>query len=61
MNFHHAAPAGLDIATLAGIDSAEAVLSGDRTKFDRHFDPTEISIRSEGKAFEFRLPAGIQA
>jgi protoporphyrinogen oxidase len=55
-NLYHAARTDLDIATLAGIESAEAILSGDRTTFDRHFDPTEIGIRSETKAFEFKLP-----
>ncbi len=50
----------LDIATLAGIDSAEAILSGDRQTFDRHFSPTELGIRSEAKAFEFRNPAGVE-
>jgi hypothetical protein len=57
-NLYHAARTDLDIATLAGIESAEAILSGDRTTFDRHFDPTEIGIRSEPKAFEFKLPQG---
>ena len=56
-NLYHVARTDLDIATLAGIDSAEAILSGDRTVFDRHFDPFEIGIRSEPKAFEFKLPA----
>ncbi len=55
-NFYHIARTDLDIATLAGIDSAEAIVSGIRTTFDHHFDPTEIGIRSEPKAFEFRLP-----
>jgi hypothetical protein len=55
-NLYHVARTDLDIATLAGIESAEAILSGDRSVFDRHFDPTEIGIRSEPKAFEFRLP-----
>jgi protoporphyrinogen oxidase len=55
-NLYHAARTDLDIATLAGIDSAEAVLSGDRTLFDKHFDPREIGIRSEGKAFAFKVP-----
>jgi protoporphyrinogen oxidase len=47
----------LDIATLAGIEAAEAILSGDRTTFDRHIDPREIGIRSEKKPFEFKNPA----
>jgi hypothetical protein len=55
-NLYHVARTDLDIATLAGIESAEAILSGDRSVFDRHFDPVEIGIRSEPKAFEFRLP-----
>jgi len=49
----------LDIATLAGIESAEAVISGHRAEFDKHVDPTEIGIRSESKAFEFKIPAGV--
>lgn len=47
----------LDIATLAGIDSAEAVMSGDRSLFDLHVDPRQLGIRSEKKAFEFKIPA----
>jgi hypothetical protein len=43
----------LDLATLAGIDAAEAILSGDRGDFDRRSDPAEIDIRSEPKAFAF--------
>ena len=57
-NLYHAARTDLDIATLAGIDAAEAVISGDRTTFDCHFDPAEIGIRSERKAFEFKVPSG---
>lgn len=49
----------LDIATLAGIESAEAILSGDRQKFDLHFAPDELGIRSEEKPFEFRNPPGV--
>lgn len=48
-----------DIATLAGMEAAEAILSGDRSHFDRRFDPAEIGIRSEGKAFEFQLPVSV--
>lgn len=55
-NLYHAARTDLDIATLAGLDAADAVLSGNRDTFDRHFDPTEIGIRSERKAFEFKVP-----
>ncbi|HEV2328935.1 MAG TPA: FAD-dependent oxidoreductase [Verrucomicrobiae bacterium] len=42
-----------DIATLAGIEAAEAIVSGDRTGFDRRVDPAELNIRSESKAFAF--------
>jgi protoporphyrinogen oxidase len=45
-----------DIATLAGLDAADAILSGDRSHFDRRVDPAELGIRSESKAFEFQLP-----
>ena len=60
-NLYHVARTDLDIATLAGIESAEAILSGNRTTFDQHVDPAHIGIRSEGKAFEFRLPVGAKA
>jgi len=50
----------LDIATLAGIESAEAILSGDRQEFDTHFSPDVLGIRSEGKPFEFRNPVGVE-
>lgn len=49
----------LDIATLAGLESAEAILSGDRKLFELHFDPRELGIRSESKPFEFRNPPGV--
>jgi len=49
----------LDIATLAGIESAEAILSGDRRQFDLHLSPDLLGIRSEGKPFEFRTPPGL--
>lgn len=48
-----------DIATLAGIEAAEAIQSGDRRQFDQHFSPMELGIRSESKPFEFRNPVGI--
>lgn len=48
-----------DIATLAGMEAAEAILSGDRTHFDRRIDPAELGIRSESKAFEFKLPISV--
>jgi len=51
----------LDIATLAGLDAAEAIISGSRDQFDLHFSPDELGIRSEGKPFEFRNPAGVEA
>jgi protoporphyrinogen oxidase len=60
-NLYYTNRTDLDIATLAGIESAEAVMSGDRTTFDRHIDPTQIGIRSEPKAFEFKIPAGQEA
>jgi protoporphyrinogen oxidase len=56
-NLYYAARTDLDIATLAGIESAEAIMSGDRTLFDRHIDPVNLDIRSVKKAFEFRNPA----
>lgn len=55
-NLYHIARTDLDIATLAGIEAAEAIISGDRSEFDQHFDPTKIGIRSETKAFEFKVP-----
>ena len=55
-NVYYAARTDLDIATLAGIESAEAILSGDRSTFDRHIDPVNLEIRSVKKAFEFRNP-----
>jgi protoporphyrinogen oxidase len=48
-----------DIATLAGMEAAEAILSGDRNHFDRRVNPAELGIRSESKAFEFQLPVSI--
>ncbi|MCI0540293.1 MAG: FAD-dependent oxidoreductase [Verrucomicrobiales bacterium] len=50
-----------DIATLAGLEAGEAILSGDRTRFDRRIDPTELGIRSETKAFEFQLPISVES
>jgi protoporphyrinogen oxidase len=43
----------LDLATLAGMEAAEAILSGNRSDFDRRSDPAELEIRSEPKAFAF--------
>ena len=48
-----------DIATLAGLEAAEAILSGDRSHFDRRVDPAELGIRSESKAFGFQLPVSL--
>ena len=45
-----------DIATLAGMEAAEAILSADRAHFDQRVDPAELGIRGESKAFEFQLP-----
>jgi hypothetical protein len=45
-NLYYAARTDLDIATLAGLESAEAILSGDRTTFDRHVDPRELGIEA---------------
>jgi len=42
-----------DLATLAGMEAAEAILSGSRVDFDRHVDPAALNIRSESKAFAF--------
>ena len=50
-----------DIATLAGLEAADAILSGDRSLFDRRVDPAELGIRSESKAFEFQLPVPVDS
>ena len=55
-NLYFVSRTDLDIATLAGIEAAEAVMSGDRTTFDRHLDPRNLPIRGGTKAFEFRNP-----
>ena len=55
-NLYYVARTDLDIATFAGLEAAEAIISGERTEFDRHIDPTQLPIRSEPKAFEFRNP-----
>jgi protoporphyrinogen oxidase len=49
-----------DIATLAGMEAAEAILSGDRSHFDRRINPAELGIRTESKAFEFQLPLSVE-
>jgi len=56
MNRYHAAHTDRDIAALAGLDAAEAVLSGDRSTFDRHFEPEGISIQSGDKIIGFKVP-----
>jgi protoporphyrinogen oxidase len=48
----------LDIATLAGIEAAEAILANDRSLFDQHVNPNALGI-SAAKAFEFRTPIGV--
>lgn len=50
-----------DIATLAGMEAAEAILSGNRSHFDHRVDPAGLGIRSESKAFEFHLPSPAEA
>jgi len=55
-NLYYVSRTDLDIATLAGIEAAEAVLSGDRSTFDRHIDANELDIQSTKKTFEFRNP-----
>ena len=49
-----------DIATLAGIEAAEATMSGDRQAFDERVDPANLQIRSESKAFSFESPVPVQ-
>lgn len=55
-NLYYVNRTDLDIATLAGIESAEAILFDDRKTFDRHLDPRELGIRSTTKALEFKNP-----
>jgi hypothetical protein len=45
-----------DIASLAGMEAAEAILSGDRADFGRRVDRAELQIRTESKAFDFINP-----
>jgi len=45
-----------DLATLAGIEAADAIISENRSDFDLHVDPTYLQIRSESKAFAFNVP-----
>lgn len=48
-----------DIATLAGMEAAEAIIGGDRATFDRRMDPAQLQIRSESKAFSFDSPVPV--
>jgi len=52
-NVYYTQRTELDIATLAGMEAGEAILSGDRSEFDHHIDPEVLGIRSESKAFAF--------
>jgi hypothetical protein len=52
-NVYYSNRTELDLATLAGIEAAEAILSGNRSDFDRRSDPSQLEIRSEAKAFAF--------
>ena len=45
-----------DIATFAGMEPAEAMLSGNRSHFDRPVDPAKLQIRSESKRLSFQIP-----
>ena len=44
-----------DIATLAGLEAAEAILSGDRSHFDRRVDPAGIG--NQDRIEGIRIPA----
>ena len=55
-NLYHIARTDLDIATLAGIVSAEAIISGDRAEFDLHFDPSPSLIGPCGLDIDFSEP-----
>lgn len=46
----------LGIATRVGMESAEAIISGNRADFDRQTDPVESGTRSELKGFDFKAP-----
>jgi len=52
-NLYYTNRTELDLATLAGMEAAEAILAGVRSEFDRRSDPSQIEIRTEGKAFAF--------
>jgi len=51
--------ADLDIATLAGIDAAEAIIKGDRSTFDLHTDPIQLGIQKTSKPLDFSPPPGV--
>ena len=53
--------ADLDIATVAGLDAAEAIIQGDRSAFDLHIDPIHLGIQKTSKPLEFSHPAGVRA
>ena len=57
-NLYYVSRTDLDIATLAGIEAAEAIISDEREIFDRHIEPSQIGIRSQPKPFEFKNPIG---
>jgi protoporphyrinogen oxidase len=59
-NVYYVSRTDLDIATLAGVEAAEAIISGERATFDSHIDPENLDIRSTRKAFEFRNPAELK-
>ena len=44
---------------LAGLEVAEANLSGDRSHFDPRVDLAELGIRSGSRAFKFQLPVSL--
>jgi protoporphyrinogen oxidase len=58
-NLYFVARTETDFASLAGMEAAEAILSGQRADFDRRIDPAELGLRSEPKAFEFKCPVPI--
>ena len=58
-NSYHVNRAETGIAALAGTEAAEAILSGNRTHFERRVDPAKLGFRGEPKAFEFRLPVSV--
>jgi len=55
-NLYYVSRTDLDIATLAGVEAAEAILSGERATFDLHIDADQLGIQSVVKSFEFKNP-----